>query len=115
MTEQSLPQLHQSFPQTTPTNNHVRGSVTILSIWWWAITVVGVVAILGCTSRYLDIASARRNADAIALAVASRDTDAAHLLATALGVTILSIEESNGTTTVTIRDGSLTVTASARA
>ena len=86
-----------------------------MSIWWWAITVVGVVAILGCTSRFLDIASARRNADAIALAVASRDTDAAHLLATALGVTILSIEESNGTTTVTIRDGSLTVTASARA
>jgi hypothetical protein len=114
MTEQSLPQLHQSFPQTTPTNNHVRGSVTILSIWWWTITVVGVVAILGCTSRYLDIASARRNADAIALAVASRGTDAAQVLAAAVGVRILAVDEDNGTTTVTIRDGTLTVTASAR-
>lgn len=113
MTERSLPQLPQFFPQTTPTNNQSRGSVTILSIWWWAITLVGVVSILGCTSRYLDIASARHNADAIALATASRGSADAHVLANAVGVTIQSIEESNGIITVTIRAGSLTVTSSA--
>jgi len=85
-----------------------------LSIWWWAITVVGVVAILGCTSRYLDIASARRNADAIALAIASRGTSDAQVLAAAVGVTILSVDEVDGIITVTIGAGSLTVTASAR-
>lgn len=108
-----MPQLPQSSPQTTPTNNHSRGSVTILSIWWWAITVVGVIGILGCTSRYLDIASARHNADAIALAAVSRGSADAQVLANAVGVTIQSIEESNGIITVTIRAGSLTVTSSA--
>ncbi|MFY8238420.1 MAG: hypothetical protein ACOVK5_04215 [Ilumatobacteraceae bacterium] len=84
-----------------------------MSIWWWAITVVGVVSILGCTSRYLDIASARHNADAIALATASRGSADAHVLANAVGVTIQSIEESNGIITVTIRAGSLTIASSA--
>lgn len=108
-----MPQLPQFFPQTTPTNNHSRGSVTILSIWWWAITIVGVVSILGGTSRYLDIASARHNADAIALAVASRGSADAEVLAKAVRVTIQSINEANGIITVTIRAGSLTVTSSA--
>ena len=85
-----------------------------MSIWWWAITVVGVVAILGCTNRYLDIASARQDADAIALAIASRGTSDAQLLAAAVGVRILSVDEANGIITVTIGAGSLTVTASAR-
>ena len=108
-----MPQLPPFFPQTTPTNNHSRGSVAILSIWWWAITIVGVVSILGCTSRYLDIASARHNADAIALATASRGSADAQVLAKAVGVMIQSIEEANGIITVTIRAGSLTISSSA--
>ena len=51
-------------------------------------TAVGVVCILGVTSRYSDIATAQNNADAVALAYVSRDLAAAQILADALHVTI---------------------------
>jgi hypothetical protein len=87
--------------------------VTILSLWWWAITAVGVVCILGVTSRYNDIATAQNNADAIALAYVSRDLAAAQNLADALHVTIEQVTTSGTVVTVTIRSGSLTATAQA--
>jgi hypothetical protein len=87
--------------------------VTILSLWWWAITAVGVVCILGVTSRYNDIATAQNNADAIALAYASRDLVAAQKLADALHVTIEQATTKGPVVTVTIRSGSLTATAQA--
>jgi membrane-bound lytic murein transglycosylase B len=87
--------------------------VTILSLWWWAITAVGVVCILGVTSRYGDIATAQNNADAIALAYASRDSAAAQKLADALHVTIEQATTKGPVVTVTIRSGSLTATAQA--
>ena len=87
--------------------------MTILSLWWWAITAVGVVCILGVTSRYSDIAIAQNNADAIALAYVSRDSAAAQKLADALHVTIEQATTKGPVVTVTIRSGSLTATAQA--
>ena len=87
--------------------------MTILSLWWWAITAVGVVCILGVTSRYNDIATAQNNADAVALAYVSRDLGAAQNLADALHVTIVATRTDGPVVTVTIRSGSLTATAQA--
>lgn len=87
--------------------------MTILSLWWWAITAVGVVCILAVMSRYSDIARAQNNADAIALAYVSRDLAAAQKLADALHVTIEQVTTNGPVVTVTIRSGSLTATSSA--
>ena len=87
--------------------------MTILSLWWWAITAVGVVCILGVTSRYGDIATAQNNADAVVLAYVSRDLAAAQKLADALHVTIEQATTDGSVVTVTIRNGSLTATAQA--
>ncbi len=87
--------------------------MTILSLWWWAITAVGVVCILGVTSRYGDIARAQNNADAVALAYVSRDLAAAQILADALHVTIVGTRTDGPVVTVTIRSGSLVATSSA--
>ena len=84
-----------------------------MSIWWWAITAVGVVCILGVTSRYGDIARAQNNADAVALAYVSRDLASAQKLADAVHVTIAQISTNGAVVTVTIRSGSLTATAQA--
>ncbi len=87
--------------------------MTILSLWWWAITAVGVVCILGVTLRYADISTAQNNADAVALAYVSRDLTAAQKLADALHVTITQATTDGPVVTVTIRSGSLTATAQA--
>ena len=87
--------------------------MTILSLWWWAITAVGVVCILGVTSRYSDIAIAQNNADAVVLAYVSRDLASAQKLADALHVTIKQVTTNGPLVTVTIRSGSLTATAQA--
>ena len=84
-----------------------------MSLWWWAITAVGVVCILGVTSRYGDIARAQNNADAVALAYVSRDLASAQKLADAVHVTIAQISTNGAVVTVTIRSGSLTATAQA--
>ena len=87
--------------------------MTILSLWWWAITAVGVVCILGVTLRYGDFATAQNNADAVALAYVSRDLVSAQKLADALHVTISQVTTDGPVVTVTIRSGSLTATAQA--
>jgi len=87
--------------------------VTILSLVWWSITAIGVVCIIGVTSRYRDLATAQNNADAVALASLSLDTAAARNLADALRVTIVSTETVGPEVTVTIRRGSITATAHA--
>ena len=84
-----------------------------MSLWWWAITAVGVVCILGVTSRYNDIATAQNNADAIVLAYVSRDSAVAQELADALHVTIEQITTTGQVVTVIIRSGSLTAIAQA--
>ena len=87
--------------------------MTILSLWWWAITAVGVVCILAVTSRYSDIATAQNNADAIALAYVARDLASAQQLADALHVTIEQVTTNGPIVTVIIRNGSLTAMAQA--
>jgi hypothetical protein len=87
--------------------------VTILSLWWWAITAIGVVCILGVSSRYGDSARAQNNADAIALAYLSTDLASAQKLADALHVTIESVTTNGLVVTITIRSGSLIATAQA--
>ena len=87
--------------------------MTILSLWWWAITAVGVVCILGVTLRYGDFATAQNNADAVALAYVSRDLVSAQKLADVLHVTIEQVTTDGPVVTVTIRSGSLTATAQA--
>ena len=87
--------------------------MTILSLWWWAITAVGVVCILGVASRYGDIATAQNKADAVALAYVSRDSAAAQKLADALHVTIEQVTTIGPVVTVIILSGSLTATAQA--
>ena len=84
-----------------------------MSLWWWAITAVGVVCILGVTSRYGDIATAQNNADAVALAYVARDLASAQTLAEALHVTIEQVTTNGPVVTVIIRNGSLTATAQA--
>ena len=106
-----MPRLRQFSPQTTTDSS--RGSVTILSLWWWAITAVGVVCILAVTSRYGDSATAQNNADAVALAYVSRDLTSAQKLANALRVTIEQVTTDGPIVTVIIRSGSLTATAQA--
>lgn len=106
-----MPRLRQFSPQTTTDSS--RGSVTILSLWWWAIAAVGVVCILGVTSRYGDIATAQNNADAVVLAYVSRDLAAAQKLADALRVTITQVTTDGPVVTVTIRNGTLVATSSA--
>lgn len=87
--------------------------MTILSLWWWTITAVGVVCILAVTSRYSDIATAQNNADAVALAYVSRDLASAQKLADALHFTIEQVTTDGPVVTVRIRSGSLTATAQA--
>ena len=87
--------------------------MTILSLWWWGLTAVGVVCILGVTSRYGHIARAQNNAGAIALAYVSRDLASAQKLAEALHVTIEQVTTDGPVVTVIIRSGSLTATAQA--
>ena len=87
--------------------------MTILPLWWWAITAVGVVCILTVTSRYGDSARAQNNADAIALAYLSTDLASAQKLADALHVTIESVTTNGLVVTITIRSGSLIATAQA--
>ena len=84
-----------------------------MSLWWWAITAVGVVCILGVTSRYGDIATAQNNADAVVLAYVSRDLAAAQKLADALHVIIEQATTDGPVVTVIIRSRSLTATAQA--
>ena len=84
-----------------------------MSLWWWAITAVGVVCILAVTSRYSDIATAQNNADAIALAYVARDLASAQQLADALHVTIEQVTTNGPIVTVIIRNGSLTAMAQA--
>ncbi len=88
--------------------------MTILSLWWWAITAVGVVCILGVTSRYSDTARAQNNADAVALAYVTRDFAAAQRLADALHITIEQATTDGPVVTVIIGSGSLTAIASAK-
>ena len=87
--------------------------MTILSLWWWAITAIGVVCILAVTSRYGDSARVQNSADAVALAYASRDLASAQKLADALHVTIESVTTNGLVVTITIRSGSLMATAQA--
>ena len=87
--------------------------MTVLSLWWWAITAVGVLCIISITSRYGDIARAQNNADAVALAYVSRDLSSAQKLADALRVTIEQVTTNGPVVTVTIRSGSLAATSSA--
>ena len=87
--------------------------MTILSLWWWAITAAGVVCIIGVTSRYGDNARAQNNADAVALAYVSRDPASAQKLADALQVTVEQVTTDGPVVTVTIRSGSLMATAQA--
>ena len=84
-----------------------------MSLWWWAITAVGVVCNLGVSSRYSDIATAQNNADAVALAYVSRDLASAQKLADALHVIIEQVTTDGPVVTVIIRSGSLTATAQA--
>ena len=84
-----------------------------MSLWWWAFTAVGVVCILGVSSRYSDIATAQNNADAVALAYVSRDLASAQKLADALHVIIEQVTTDGPVVTVIIRSGSLTATAQA--
>ncbi len=87
--------------------------MTILSLLWWAITAIGVVCIIGVTSRYRDLATAQNNADAVALAYVSSNAAMAHHLAEALHVTIVSTRTDGPEVTVAIRRGSITATAHA--
>jgi hypothetical protein len=87
--------------------------VTILSLWWWAITAIGVLCIIGVTSHYRDIARAQNNADAIALAYVSGDSAAAQNLADALHVSIVATLIDGPQITVSIRQGPIVATAHA--
>jgi hypothetical protein len=81
---------------------------------WFALTVVGCVAIVRATHTTLLRGHAQGVADAIALAYADHGATSAEQLAEALGVSISSVSiQREGFTTVVVKGPNFTATSSA--
>lgn len=90
--------LHQFSQQT---KNKSRGSISLLSIVWVAITLFGVAAITRATVVVHHRAVVQTNADAIALAAADHGDETARQFARLLNVRVVSMKR--GAHTVTVR------------
>jgi hypothetical protein len=119
--ELSLPLLRPSCPPTRNNSHatgrcssHQRGNITVLSLIWFALTVVGCVAIVRATHTTLLRGHAQGVADAIALAYADHGATSAEQLAEALGVSISSASKNpGGFITVVVRADNFSATSSA--
>lgn len=109
--------LHLLRPSCPPTTNNplsVRGNITVLSLMWFALTMLGCVAIVRATQITLLRGHAQGVADAVALAYADHGATSAEQLAHTLGVSIsLVSENTEGFITVRVQGDSFTATSSA--
>lgn len=119
--ELSLPLLRLSCPPTRNNSlavarcvSHTRGNITVLSLIWFAFTVLGCVAIVSATHTTLLRGHGQGVADAIALAYADHGVTKAEQLAQVLHVSITSVSKSpGGFITVVVRADNFTATSSA--
>lgn len=112
--ELSLPLLRPFCLPTTNNPRRARGNITVLSLMWFALTVLGCVAIVRATHITLVRGHAQGVADAIALAYADRGATTAEQLARTLGVSISSVsKDSRGFITVVVRADNFSATSSA--
>ena len=119
--ELSLPLLRPSCPPTRNNSHatgrrssHHRGNITVLSLIWFACTVLGCVAIVRATHTTLLRGHGQYVADAVALAHVDHGASSAQQLAEALGVSISSVSlQREGFTTVVVKGPNFTATSSA--
>jgi hypothetical protein len=109
-----LPLAHQ-FSPLTKTSNHSRnrGNISILSIVWLAVASVSCTVIVEATLRVQLRAQLQASADAVVLAYASRNEEAAHTMARFLGVVISSAELSANMVAITVKTSAGTASAQA--
>ena len=114
MTELSLPRLHQ-FSLLTKKNNQSRnrGNISIVSIVWLGFTALSISVMVHATSVVLQRAHLQASADAVALALASRNEAAAQQMASHNKVAIVSAEWTNNKVTVIVASSAETATAQA--
>lgn len=108
--EPSLPQSHQS---SLRTKTKSRGSVSLLSIVWFVVTVFGVASITRATAVVQQRAEVQTYADAIALAAASHGNNIARRFATSLHVQVTSLTHTTNTVTVHVTAHHRSATATA--
>ena len=114
MTELSLPRLHQ-FSLLTKKNNQSRnrGNISVVSIVWLGFTALAISVMVHATSVVLHRAHLQASADAVALALASRNEAAAQQMASHNKVTIVSAEWLDNMVTVIVASSAETATAQA--
>ena len=114
MTELSLPRLHQ-FSLLTKKNNQSRnrGNISIVSIVWLGFTALSISVMVHATSVVLQRAHLQASADAVALALASRNEAAAQQMASHNKVTIVSAQWLDNMVTVIVASSAETATAQA--
>ena len=114
MTELSLHRLHQ-FSLLTKKNNQSRnrGNISIVSIVWLGFTALSISVMVHATSVVLQRAHLQASADAVALALASRNEAAAQQMASHNKVTIVSAEWLDNMVTVIVASSAETATAQA--
>jgi hypothetical protein len=116
MMELSLPLLRLSCPPTRNNSLAVgnRGNITVLSLIWCALTVLGCIGIVRATATTLLRAHGQGVADAVALAYVDHGATSAEQLAEVLGVSISSVSKNpGGFITVVVRADNFTATSSA--
>ena len=114
MTELSLPRLHQ-FSLLTKKNNQSRnrGNISVVSIVWLGFTALSISVMVHATSVVLQRAHLQASADAVALALASRNEAAAQQMASHNKVTIVSAQWLDNMVTVIVASSAATATAQA--
>ena len=94
-------------------HQHQRGSLSVLSVLWLAVTFTGVWVIGHATVLVQQRAFVQESADSIALAAAIGGASAANALEDILHVTVMQLELTEGGALVTVRAGQFTATSSA--
>ena len=105
-----MPQLRQSSLQT---KSKSRGSISLLSIVWCVITIVGMTAITRATVVVHQRATVQTIADSVALAAADHGDDVARTFARTMNVEVLAITRNGHAVTVRITANNRTAIASA--
>ncbi len=109
-----MPLAHQfSLLTTTSNQRRDRGNISVLSVLWLAVAALASFAITHATSVLLQRANLQASADAVALACASRDAQAARIMAEFQHVDISSIEEVDNSVIVTVTTSAGSATAQA--
>ena len=100
-----------AFPQLS--SQQQRGSLSVLSVLWCAVTLIGVWIIAGATSVVQQRAFAQESADSLALAATVGGPSAASALKDILNVTVTQLEITDNGVLVEVRVGRFTATSEA--